>query len=93
MQFRRYFMAKKTASVNQKICVACGACTKICPKEAIYIYSGCYAKVDQALCVGCGLCAKTCPAGVIELIERGNAKRKRNTGMIICGFGQLFILL
>ena len=63
-------MAKKTASVNQKICVACGACRK----EAIYIYSGCYAKVDQALCVGCGLCAKTCPAGVIELIERGNAK-------------------
>ena len=51
-------MAKKTASVNQKICVACGACTKVC----------------QALCVGCGLCAKTCPAGVIELIERGNEK-------------------
>ena len=48
MQVRRYFMAKKTASVNQKICVACGACTKVCPKEAIYIYSGCYAKVDQS---------------------------------------------
>lgn len=67
-------MAKKIATVDQRICVACGACTKVCPREAIHIFAGCYAKVDAVRCIGCGLCAKTCPAGVIEVVERGSAE-------------------
>ena len=67
-------MAKKIAVVDQNICVACGACTKVCPKGAISIYRGCHAVVDEAECVGCGLCAKTCPAGCITTKERGEAR-------------------
>ena len=63
-------MAKKIAMVNKNICVACGACTKVCQKGAISIWRGCYATVEPNKCVGCGLCAKTCPAGCITIKER-----------------------
>ena len=64
---------KKTAVVDRRICAACGACTKACPKGAISIWRGCYAQVGET-CVGCGLCAKTCPANCITLKERSDAK-------------------
>ena len=64
-------MAKRFALIDKNRCVACGACTKECPKQAISIHKGCYALVDGALCVGCGKCEKVCPVGCIELKERG----------------------
>ena len=65
---------KKIAVVDQKRCVACGACIKACPRGAIAIWKGCYAQIAEAKCVGCGLCGKTCPAGCIETKERGEEK-------------------
>ena len=65
---------KKLAIIDRNTCVACGACMKACPREAITIYRGCFAVVDEAKCVGCGLCAKTCPAGCIALKERSADK-------------------
>lgn len=65
---------KKKATVNTGICVACGACKKVCPRGAISICRGCFAAVDETKCVGCGLCGKTCPAGCIALAERSEAK-------------------
>lgn len=65
---------KKLAIVERKVCVACGACMKACPKDAVTVYRGCYATVDDAKCVGCGLCVKTCPAGCIETRERSDDK-------------------
>ena len=62
--------SKNCATVNDKRCVACGACTKVCPRGAIRISHGCYAVVDKELCVGCGICAKTCPADGILVKER-----------------------
>lgn len=57
---------KFRAEVNQDRCVACGTCVKVCPREAITIFHGCYAEVDLEKCIGCGLCEKACPAGVIH---------------------------
>jgi len=65
---------KKLAFADKKICVACGACMKACPKSAISIYRGCYAVVDGSKCVGCGLCARVCPAGCIAIRERSEIK-------------------
>ena len=62
-------MAKKKAYADKTICVACGVCTKVCPKQVIKIISGCYAKVDEEQCVGCRKCEKNCPAGCIEVRE------------------------
>lgn len=63
-------MVKRKAQVNQKDCVACGACLKICPKSALSIYKGCYAQADEILCVGCGLCTKVCPTNAINIVKK-----------------------
>ena len=60
---------KRRAYVEQKDCVACGCCAKVCPMKAIQVYLGLYAQVDEDKCVGCGRCAKECPATVIEIRE------------------------
>ena len=65
---------RNMAIVDKRVCVACGVCLKTCPKGAISIYRGCYAKADGDKCVGCGLCAKACPAGCIDVKERGEVK-------------------
>lgn len=64
--------SKRYAVVDEKTCVACGACEGVCPKEAVKVYRGCYAKVAQELCVGCGKCEKVCPANSIRTESRGN---------------------
>ena len=65
-------MAKKKANIDQKICVACGCCMKVCPLGAISIYKGLFAQVEANKCVGCGKCAKECPASIISIEEVQN---------------------
>ena len=62
---------KRKAVVDQKDCVACGCCVKVCPLGAIQIIRGIVAQVDIIKCVGCGRCAKECPASVITIQEVG----------------------
>lgn len=61
---------KFKAENEQDRCVACGVCVKVCPKDAISIYKGCYAVVDEEQCIGCGICEKNCPAGVMYKVLR-----------------------
>ncbi|MDO5410676.1 MAG: 4Fe-4S binding protein [Lachnospiraceae bacterium] len=63
-------MAKKYALIKKENCVACGACQNECPKEAVAVWKGCYAKTDLERCVGCGRCAKVCPAAAISIEKR-----------------------
>lgn len=58
---------KKHALVDFNRCVACGACTKVCPRKAISVRRGCYAVASTALCIGCGKCEKICPVGCITM--------------------------
>lgn len=60
---------RRRAVVDEKNCVACGCCVKVCPLSAIRIWRGTRADVDPERCVGCGRCAKECPASVIVLQE------------------------
>lgn len=60
-------MARKIARVDKSLCAACGACQKVCPRGAIYIFKGIYAAVDSNKCIGCSLCAKECPASIISM--------------------------
>ena len=63
-------MSKRFALIDKNSCVACGACTKECLRQAILIHKGCYALVNAEQCVGCGKCEKVCPVGCIEIKER-----------------------
>ena len=60
---------RRKAFVEQKDCVACGCCVKVCPVTAIQIAKGIYAQVNRDKCVGCGKCARECPATVITIQE------------------------
>lgn len=33
---------KRFAVVNEDRCVSCGACTQVCPRQAISVYKGCF---------------------------------------------------
>ena len=60
---------RRRGVVDEKACVACGCCVKVCPLGAIEVVRGIAARVDWSKCVGCGKCAKECPASVIAVRE------------------------
>ncbi|NMA82310.1 MAG: 4Fe-4S binding protein [Epulopiscium sp.] len=71
-QKRRF---KKKAVISQSECVACGSCVNVCPRGAITIIHGIYAKVNDDLCIGCGKCKIACPASIIKVEVRDNEEK------------------
>lgn len=61
--------AKRKAKVDRTLCVSCGACARVCPRGAIDLFRGLYARIIIDKCVGCALCVKACPASVIALFH------------------------
>jgi heterodisulfide reductase subunit A len=50
------------ASVNPRLCAACGVCVEVCPYGARLLEPGMpYAEVVEVLCQGCGACVVACP--------------------------------
>ncbi len=50
------------ATVNPRLCSACGLCVEICPYGARRLEPGMkYAEVIEVLCQGCGACVAACP--------------------------------
>jgi heterodisulfide reductase subunit A len=50
------------ASVNPRLCSACGVCVEVCPYNARVIEPDVpYAQVIDVLCQGCGACVVACP--------------------------------
>jgi len=51
------------ATVNPRLCSACGICVDVCPFGARVLpgENGYYAHVIDALCQGCGTCVAACP--------------------------------
>jgi heterodisulfide reductase subunit A len=57
-------------TVNEKMCIGCGACAPACTYGAIELHEGKKGKkatVIPVLCKGCGLCNSKCPTGAIQL--------------------------
>ena len=51
---------RKQAIVDQTGCVACGSCIKICPKGAISVWKGCFARVSEERCSAAGRRSAIC---------------------------------
>ncbi|MGD9098881.1 MAG: FAD-dependent oxidoreductase [Anaerolineae bacterium] len=50
------------ASVNPRLCAACGVCVEVCPYSARILEPDMpYAEVVEVLCQGCGACVVACP--------------------------------
>jgi heterodisulfide reductase subunit A len=50
------------ASVNPRLCAACGVCVEVCPYGARKLEPGMlHAEVIEVLCQGCGACVAACP--------------------------------
>jgi heterodisulfide reductase subunit A-like polyferredoxin len=50
------------ASVNPRLCAACGLCVEVCPYGARRLEPGMsHAEVIEVLCQGCGACIAACP--------------------------------
>ncbi len=56
--------------VDNKRCVGCGKCIKVCPYQAIEevdVRGQKKAHVIETVCQGCGVCTATCPQGAIQV--------------------------
>lgn len=57
-------MGKIVLFSEKKDCSGCGACSEICPKQAITMqedeYGFIYPNIEHKLCVKCGMCQKVC---------------------------------
>lgn len=50
--------------VNQRLCVGCGMCTRVCAHDAITIDER-KAQINHDKCVGCGRCVGVCPKDAV----------------------------
>lgn len=65
------------AVVDEKQCIGCGTCIKVCPfsapqlidvevKTEEMVYLAKKSRINPAMCKGCGSCAASCPVGAIS---------------------------
>lgn len=52
-------------SVDQELCVGCGACAKTCAHDAISFDAERKASIDVKKCAGCGRCVGRCPKDAV----------------------------
>ncbi len=52
------------STVQNNLCISCGICKGICPKNSITYTRQCgmfFPEIDEQGCINCGLCADVCP--------------------------------
>jgi coenzyme F420-reducing hydrogenase delta subunit/formate hydrogenlyase subunit 6/NADH:ubiquinone oxidoreductase subunit I len=70
------------AVVDQKKCMACLTCKRICPYDAPVVES--YSTIRPEYCQACGLCAPECPAEAISMVTY-DVKEIRNSMATLVG--------
>ena len=72
-------------SIDSASCVACLACVRVCPTEAVAVEDLSVRIVDEA-CIRCGLCVPACPHDAIDVsgeIGRALQIAASGTGVLI----------
>jgi NADH:ubiquinone oxidoreductase subunit F (NADH-binding)/(2Fe-2S) ferredoxin/NAD-dependent dihydropyrimidine dehydrogenase PreA subunit len=65
--------------IDEKTCIYCGACKRICPASAITGEKDVLYVIDQDLCIKCGACFEVCPPKASAVVkasafEKGGAR-------------------
>ncbi|MBO3839919.1 MAG: 4Fe-4S binding protein [Thermoproteota archaeon] len=55
--------------IDTEKCIDCGACTGVCPTDALTLDSDKRLAVKEEKCVLCGNCLKACPRGAVILYK------------------------
>lgn len=55
--------------INIEKCIDCGACTGVCPTDALMLDSDKGLSVKEEKCILCGNCLKACPRGAVTLYK------------------------
>jgi ferredoxin len=63
-QKKNLFTGKQQAYIVKDMCVGCGACIEVCPKNAVKFDGETY-EIDMNLCDRCNKCIDLCPANAI----------------------------
>ena len=76
-------------TVDQELCIGCGACVKICAHDAPHIADK-RCTIDHTRCAGCGRCIGVCPKDAItpahdETFENLNCKIAEYTKAVVDG--------
>ena len=53
-------------TVNQELCIGCGACQRICAHDAPILGADRKMTIDHDRCVGCGRCISICPKDAVK---------------------------
>ena len=67
-------------------CVACMACVRVCPADAVAVEGAIVRIVDEA-CTRCGLCVPACPHDAIEAALRETQGNRRKAAEVL-GIGE-----
>lgn len=66
----QYKLFSKSIIWQENGCVHCGACTAVCPSNALQMDSKDWRLTfDREKCLVCGLCVRACPLKVMSLTE------------------------
>ena len=68
---------EKSISVDRETCVVCGACSAVCPAEAL-IVEGLSLKIVPERCRPCGQAAIVCPTGALTCPGGRDNQKSRN---------------
>ncbi|MGM0675640.1 MAG: ATP-binding protein [Spirochaetota bacterium] len=70
------------AVVDSGACIACGACVRRCPMDAVELDKDAAqtaAQVMEERCIGCGVCVTRCPTDAIYLARRDDVRKPPKT--------------
>jgi ferredoxin len=63
----KYLKNVTTLELDQKKCVGCGMCIKVCPHAVFEIIDKKSFIIDKDACMECGACAKNCIVDAIKV--------------------------